>query len=247
MQNADSGLPDLTIWDSIRDCANSALSNLVSTIEAEIASDKTLADLRDSGSLHLAIESRARDWMARAYKCCLSCWLRWSREESAEFRRVVCVYRLSPFFSKEMLRLLRLATGLSKEAVLRIEAKMVRSPREDGLLRIAGTVWSKLYNQWPNALPPLRTVQRPSLGENQCASHQDEVDAFLARVVSTTGHKATKTDLWRVAGYNDRREFERFQRGELPENKSATESFQRVLSMSPETFVEQVKKRATRK
>jgi len=43
---ANSGVPDLIIRDSIRDCATAELAKLVSTIESEIASDKTLADLQ---------------------------------------------------------------------------------------------------------------------------------------------------------------------------------------------------------
>jgi hypothetical protein len=46
---ANSGVPDLIIWDSIRDCATAELAKLVSTIESEIASDKTLADLQKTG------------------------------------------------------------------------------------------------------------------------------------------------------------------------------------------------------
>jgi hypothetical protein len=40
-----SALPDLTIWDSIRERADARLKNLVKTLEAEIAKDQTLADL----------------------------------------------------------------------------------------------------------------------------------------------------------------------------------------------------------
>src|SRR6476646_4574162 len=93
-----SALPDLTIWDSIRDCANGSLRNLVQTIQGEISRDLTLVELSKTASARMAIESRARTWMLRAYACCLSCWrTQQLKEETPQFRDAVYYYGLSPF------------------------------------------------------------------------------------------------------------------------------------------------------
>ena len=116
------GLPDLTIWDSIQECATFKLAALTRTIETEISKDRTLTGLRATGSLRMAMESRARTWMVRGFACCLECWqTRPQQEDSAEFRSAVYFYGLSPFYSKQMLRLLRVAAGVSELTLSRLE------------------------------------------------------------------------------------------------------------------------------
>jgi hypothetical protein len=78
-------------------------------------------------------------------------------------------------------------------------------------------------------------------------SRRAEVEAFLAQVWQATGRKAIKKDIWRVAGYKDRTEFERFQKGKHPDNKSATQRFQLILGMTPAKFVERLEKLPPRK
>lgn len=152
-------LPDLTIWDSIRVCATTALENLVKTIEIEISKDKSLAELRTTGSARMAMESRARGWMVRAYECCTYCWLaRQQKEETIEFRSAVYFYGLSPFFSDRVLRLLRLAAGVSPKIISRVETerKPYYSASEGSGLHNASEVYTKLLSSWMQDLPLLR-------------------------------------------------------------------------------------------
>jgi hypothetical protein len=158
-------LPDLTIWDSIRVCATAALENLVKTIEIEISKDQSLAELRTTGSARMAMESRARQWTVRAYELCKDCWLtRQQKEETIEFRTAVYFYGLSPFFSEHVLRLLRLAAGMSPEIIRRVETerKPYYSAREGSALHNASEVYTKLMSSWMQDLPP---ISKPAVVE----------------------------------------------------------------------------------
>ena len=159
-------LPDLTIWDSIRERANAALENLVKAIEAEIAKDQTLADLLKTGAGGLAIEARARQWMVRAYACCLECWRTAQEQETQRFRDAVCVYCLSPFFSKEILRLLRIAAGVSQTTIRDIEKHgrgAIYGKSEGSRLGVASNVFLKMMPSWVIDLPP---IVKPSLTDH---------------------------------------------------------------------------------
>jgi hypothetical protein len=68
------------------------------------------------------------------------------------------------------------------------------------------------------------------------------IEAFLARVLAATGKSIDRTDFWRVAGYQHRSEFERFQRDDRRTTKSAKRRFEEVLSLEPSVFVERLKK-----
>jgi hypothetical protein len=63
------------------------------------------------------------------------------------------------------------------------------------------------------------------------------IDGFI-ETLSKTGRKITRKHIWMVAGYKSRTEFERFQRCDPRTTKSAAASFQRVLSMKPEEFIQ---------
>jgi len=63
------------------------------------------------------------------------------------------------------------------------------------------------------------------------------VDACLAKVLEKTGQRITRRDLWRVAGYSNATEFERFQRNDRRTTETARANFKRVLSMNPEDLV----------
>jgi hypothetical protein len=158
MSAPNSGLPDLTIWDSIRDCATAALKNLVTAIELEISGDQTLADLRETGSVRVALEFRARSWMARAFACCLSCWETAQRkEETVEFRNAVSLYGLWPFFTQEVLTLLRLAAGVSQVTIDRLErGESLYPQRDQSAIHNASEVYTALMTTWPSALPAIK-------------------------------------------------------------------------------------------
>lgn len=169
MSAPSSGLPDLAIWDSIRDCATAALETLACSIKEEIRRDKTLADLRRTGSMRLALEHRALDWMARAYDCCVQC--RHSigqKEEDARFLPAIYYYGLSPFFSNQVLNFLRLAAGVSDETMTRLEYKYKNyNPKDGPALHNASEVWRQLLPTWyariPKPVVPLNTWSRGSL------------------------------------------------------------------------------------
>jgi hypothetical protein len=75
---------------------------------------------------------------------------------------------------------------------------------------------------------------------------RSRIDAFITGV-NETGAKVTRTDIWTVAGYSDPTEFERFQRGDQKTTTSAKQNFNRVLSMTPEVFLDALKKRQAKK
>ena len=83
---------------------------------------------------------------------------------------------------------------------------------------------------------PASPAAEPSSAGSQ--STRAAVDDFIGRVLRETGRKITRTDIWKnVAGYTDRTEFQRFQRGEGT-TATAARNFTRVLSMAPKDFIE---------
>jgi len=65
-------------------------------------------------------------------------------------------------------------------------------------------------------------------GQREC------INAFIARLTDA-GYKITRKDIWTVAGYGDRTEFERFQRDNRV-TQAAIRNFSRVLQMTPSDF-----------
>jgi hypothetical protein len=78
------------------------------------------------------------------------------------------------------------------------------------------------------------------------AERRDLVDKFITRVMDSTGRKIKRTDIWKVAGYTNRTEFERYQRGDTRTTNSAKANFSRILAMEPVSFVEVLDKRQAR-
>jgi hypothetical protein len=70
------------------------------------------------------------------------------------------------------------------------------------------------------------------------------VDRFIAKM-KEAGRRITRRDIWRAAGYTERTEFQRFQRGDTG-NETATLNFKRILSMEPEAFLELLRRRKKR-
>jgi hypothetical protein len=72
------------------------------------------------------------------------------------------------------------------------------------------------------------------------AGQRERIDNFIVEM-SKHGLKVKRKDIWRVAGYKNPTEFERFQRGD-GRNKSASSAFNRVLGLSSEDFSRLIKK-----
>lgn len=83
------------------------------------------------------------------------------------------------------------------------------------------------------------------VGNDQAADHRAAVDRFIERVSKV--RKIRKKDIWTVAGYKNRTEFERFQRKDPKATKSGIENFTRVLAMTPEAFIEALDKKLSPK
>jgi len=63
------------------------------------------------------------------------------------------------------------------------------------------------------------------------------IENFMLAVLAK-GRKIRRKDIWLVAGYTERTEFERFQRNDEDTTKAAKRNFARVLNMSPKAFIE---------
>lgn len=71
------------------------------------------------------------------------------------------------------------------------------------------------------------------------------VNGFITKLAEA-GHKIIRKNIWTVAGYRNRSEFERWQRDDSRTTKSAVANFGRVLGMTPEGFMVALKKRTRR-
>jgi len=91
--------------------------------------------------------------------------------------------------------------------------------------------------QGSGALPSIeKRPLAPSIQTPQ--NNRSRIDAFILSVLEATSERITRTAIWRVAGYGDRTEFERFQREDPKTTRSANENFNRVLTMTPERFMD---------
>ena len=79
---------------------------------------------------------------------------------------------------------------------------------------------------------------RSHLNGNRTAQpdRKSQVDKFIASVLTATGRKITRKNIWSAAGYKDRTEFQRFQKG-VRASQSAIAAFGRVLSKTPDAFL----------
>ena len=81
--------------------------------------------------------------------------------------------------------------------------------------------------------------QEPALGR------REKIDRFIAAILAE-GHAISRRDIWRVAGYKNRTEFERYQRDAKPQNVKAVRTFEAILSLSPKDFLLRLEKLAPR-
>ncbi|MDE3187597.1 MAG: hypothetical protein KGM96_08770 [Acidobacteriota bacterium] len=64
--------------------------------------------------------------------------------------------------------------------------------------------------------------------------NRERIEQFIQKM-ALAGLKIKRKDIWKAAGYADRTEFERFQRGD-GRNKAASMAFNRILSLASEDF-----------
>jgi len=74
---------------------------------------------------------------------------------------------------------------------------------------------------------------------------RERIDAFISKL-NEAGSKISRKDMWTVAGYTDRTEFERFQRDAPRSTRSGRANFNRVLQMTPRDFMAALKKKASK-
>jgi len=67
-------------------------------------------------------------------------------------------------------------------------------------------------------------------------SRRAKVDAFIERARHKTGRRITRTMIWKAAGYKNRTEFERWQRGDARTTAAAHRNIMRVLSGNVENI-----------
>lgn len=71
------------------------------------------------------------------------------------------------------------------------------------------------------------------------------IDNFIESVFREKGEKISKNAFNRVAGYEDRGQFEDWQKGKLRPDSRPAQNFARVLKYSPDEFLQILKKRKT--
>ncbi|MCC6344276.1 MAG: hypothetical protein IT166_18895 [Bryobacterales bacterium] len=69
------------------------------------------------------------------------------------------------------------------------------------------------------------------------SGNRAKVDAFISKVKRETGHCIKRKDIWRVAGYKDSTEFERFQREDPKTTFTAKRNFDKVLQKTSTDFL----------
>ena len=91
-------------------------------------------------------------------------------------------------------------------------------------------------NDTASERPQLTSAMDGGKGTKQHA----QVNAFIERVLEEKGERINRTEFWRVAGYTEATQFERWQRGDRVSAGSATK-FNKVLKLRPEEFLERLK------
>jgi hypothetical protein len=117
--------------------------------------------------------------------------------------------------------------------LLKIELSTRRTRRSSSRAKV-DTAVSAAATEGTDASPPVTP------------SWRELIDTFIARLTES-GRKITRKDIWTVAGYKNRTEFERFQRGDVRTTRSATANFKRVLTMTPEDFVRSLDRQRTQR
>jgi len=82
---------------------------------------------------------------------------------------------------------------------------------------------------------------RPSAGSGSNSSNREIVEDYIHKVLKICEVRISRADIIRVAAYKDRREFERWQRGDHKLGSKADRRFRMVLSSDPHEFLNQLK------
>jgi hypothetical protein len=142
---------------------------------------------------------------------------------------------------------LKIEEALSALVKARIaQARDVEVNRLDRKAR-AGA-WTRVAGTLPGATPNGAT--EPKADESTCTNagltvngtkgngtdQRAAIDAFILKLAEA-GRKIKRRNIWKVAGYANATEFERFQRGDTRTTQSAAAAFKRVLGMTPEAFI----------
>jgi hypothetical protein len=72
-------------------------------------------------------------------------------------------------------------------------------------------------------------------------TNRELIEQFIDAVLVASGKTISKTDVWRVAGYSDATQFERFQR-EKNVSSGSSVKFKRILRLSPAEFLDRLSK-----
>ena len=91
--------------------------------------------------------------------------------------------------------------------------------------------------------PPRRLFARPGAGGESIPIgllNRTRIDNFLRRMAEVLPRRVTRADFWRVAGYREATQFERWQRGRHVSAGSAAR-FENVLRLPPERFLEKLR------
>ncbi len=83
----------------------------------------------------------------------------------------------------------------------------------------------------------------PESGNAERENRRAMVDAFIEKCRVETTLKVNRAMIWRVVGYKQRSEFERWQSNSPKATRKAAKTFARVLSMQPRDFVDLLRKR----
>jgi hypothetical protein len=158
------------------------------------------------------------------------------RETATEFlRRFTIEAYYEDGFDQAGRKLGEMTSHLNGSLLRDAERKFRKSTQwqrfEDDLLAVAESQIARSGSI--ESCNPIARPQPPSGEINR--NEASRIKGFMEQVLAVSNEKITKTNIWRVAGYKHRTEFERYQRGKG--SKAAKEVFNRVLSMTPADFL----------
>jgi|GEM_PF-3687192 len=98
----------------------------------------------------------------------------------------------------------------------------------------------KLGNQYTQGPAPSIIPVPPQVSSGQQPGNRERIEKFILKMTAS-GLKVKRKDIWQTAGYQDRTEFERFQRGD-ERNKAASLNFNRIINLELDDFRKQIEK-----
>jgi hypothetical protein len=135
----------------------------------------------------------------------------------------------APDLLNELLHYVRVANCNSGNERFEIEKAVMNSDEWRSMLERL----LESQNIEPSGLPLAHS-------DHNANSTRRRIESFI-RKLRTAGHTIKKKDIWAVAGYTDATEFERFQREDKRVTSGVTSKFNRILNMSPEVFMKELR------